>query len=176
VARVVRAHGVRGELRVQGLIPEVIDLAELLRGRRVAVRRDERVEGWLRVTEMRPLPDGQSLLSAAEIPGRSEAEALRGAELCLRRDELPSLPDGWFYEADVEGSEVLDDRRGPIGRVEGLELCAGRWLLVVETSSRRRVTVPWVEPLVREVDLEGGRVHVALPDEYPGLDGDETGA
>lgn len=135
---------------------------------------------WLR-QEGRPLrtvdvaalrPHGQLWLITVEgVEDRDAAGELKHAELCLQREELPDLPEGWYWEADIVGLAVEDRRLGSLGRAAGLEQLGGQPVLMVERDapSEGRIQIPWAEALVPVVDLENRRIEVDLPDEYPGL-------
>lgn len=54
------------------------------------------------------------------IDDRNAAELLRGIELFINRDDLPALPDGEFYQADLIGMHVI--RSGlTIGVVDNIQ-------------------------------------------------------
>jgi 16S rRNA processing protein RimM len=172
VGRVARAHGIAGELRVEALTPEVLDFAELALGRELRLRRDGRDRGRARVVGVRS--HGPAYLIWLEgVEDRTAAEGLRGVELCLTRSELPELPEGWHWEADLTGMAVVDRRRGEIGRVESLDAIGAQWSLAIRRPDGAIVRAPWKEPLVLSVDRGEGRIEVDLPSGYPGLDADE---
>lgn len=168
VGFVHRAHGVRGEMRVRSLCPEALDFAELVNEREVWLRRGAEPLASLRVLSLRGHQD-DFLLTAEGIEDREAAEALRGAELCMERSELPDLPEGWFWEEDLVGLEVIDRRLGKIGAVTGLENVGAQWQLRIKTEGGKSIDIPWATALVPKVDLDSRRVEVDLPDDYPGL-------
>lgn len=117
-------------------------------------------------------PHGQLwLVTLGGVGDRDKAEEFKHAELCLEREELPDLPEGWYWEADLVGLAVEDRRLGPLGNAAGLEQLGGQHVLVVERDAPAgaKIQIPWAEALVTRIDLEGGRIEVDLPDEYPGL-------
>lgn len=117
-------------------------------------------------------PHGQLwLITLDGVADRDAAEEFKHAELCLERSELPDLPEGWYWEADLLGLAVEDRRLGPIGTVSGLEQLGGQHVLVVkrESPAGSQIQIPWAEALVPRVDLDAGRIEVDLPSEYPGL-------
>ena len=46
------------------------------------------------------------------VQSKEEADALRGTQLYVARDRLPSLPDDEYYHADLIGLEVFDSGGG----------------------------------------------------------------
>jgi 16S rRNA processing protein RimM len=78
----------------------------------------------------------------------------RGAELALRRDQLPELPADTYYVADLVGMDVVDEQGARVGAVR--DVLPGPANDVLELDSGD--LLPLVEDCVREVDLEGRRI------------------
>ncbi len=74
-------------------------------------------------------------------------------------------PAGFVYHFDLEGCRVVDRSGRELGLVTGLEELGGRSLLELRTPSGER-EVPFIEPIVVSVDLEGRLVVLDPP---PGL-------
>ena len=85
---------------------------------------------------------------------RLDRQVERGAELCVRRSELPLPDEGSYYVADLVGTEVLDADGTRLGAVR--EVLPGPANDVLELDSGR--LLPLVEDCVREIDLEAGRI------------------
>ncbi len=66
------------------------------------------------------------------IDTMNEAEALAGAELWLRENELEPLPEGTFYRHDLVGCEVVDTHGALLGRVTTVEGSLDRSYLVID--------------------------------------------
>ena len=57
----------------------------------------------------------------AGVDDRDAAEALRGAEVCVRaRRASPPLDEGEFYACDLEGARVVLASGEDVGRVSGI--------------------------------------------------------
>ena len=105
---------------------------------------------------------GNRLLVKFEgVDSRDDAERLRGP-LFVPSAQARALDEDEFWPHDLAGCELAT----PDGRVHGriVEVVAGSAhdLLVVETSSGRRM-VPFVKDIVRDVDVHGRRVVVEPP-------------
>jgi 16S rRNA processing protein RimM len=169
ILRLTRPHGLRGEIGALYLAPEVLDFRSFVIDREFWPR----LGGSLHPPKLKVLaarPHGrQYLLTLANTPDRTAAEALRGVELCLARSELPPLPEGWHWEADLIGLAVRDSRLGEIGTVAGLDQKGGQWSIIVRRPDGGEVAIPWAKPLVGAVDIASGVVRTDLPLDYPGL-------
>ena len=96
------------------------------------------------------------------VSDRGGAEALRGTQLCLPRDEV-GLDEDAIWAADLVGREVQDSAGAVLGVVEGFLDGPAHDYLVVARPDGGEVLVPMVEELV---DLDGPAVMVRT---IPGL-------
>ena len=167
VARIGKPHGLHGEVTVQLHTDEP--------ERRLAVGTAVDTEagpgtGVPRVLTVRStrVHNGVWLVAFDEVPDRTGAESLRGTRLVVDGADVLPAPDDEdvFSEDQLRGLAVVDPAGTVLGSVGGLELGAAQDRLVVLLPDGRRAQVPFVEALVPEVDLEGGRVVVDAP---PGL-------
>ena len=82
----------------------------------------------------------------------------RGAELAVPRDELPALDDDEYYAFQLVGLTVEEEGGRVIGRVSDVVDYPANDVLELDTG----VSLPLVEACVRQVDLENGRIVVAV--------------
>lgn len=156
IGRVLKAHGVKGALRVELLtdFPDrfapgrQIDIA----GKRLTVARSEEQDGSLLVTF-----DG--------IDDRSAAERLAGLYCTLPLADARALPADRYYHFQLVGLTVVDRRSGrTIGQVaEVLAYDANDVLRV--SDGDREVLIPMVRSVVRAIAPEEGTISVDLPEE-----------
>ncbi len=166
VARIGRAHGLRGEVTVEvhtddpegRFVPGTVFPTRARSGS--GVPRELTLAGARR--------HGQTwLLRFEEVPDRTGAEGLRGTRLLAEPAPAPagSQEEAW-YEDDLVGlvAHAPDGQR--LGEVTGLEVGPGQDRLVLALDGGGSALVPLVTAIVPEVDVDGGRVVVDAP---PGL-------
>jgi 16S rRNA processing protein RimM len=173
IAHIVRAHGVHGEVNAIVLAPPVLDGAELIEDRRLFARDPK---GNIRVMQglsVRPHQD-RWLITLEGIETMDEANALRNVDLCLPRAELPELPEGWYWESDLELCRVVDRTLGEIGSVKGLNLSLVQPQLEVKRPDGTIALIPWVKAFIVEVNLEACLVLTDLPPGFPGISASPT--
>jgi 16S rRNA processing protein RimM len=157
VARVGKAHGLRGEVTVQVLTDDP----------------DERfVPGATFMTEpadagplvLRSARDnnGILLLGFEHTDDRSGAEALRGIKLLAEALGDDGDEETW-YERDLVGLRVVTVAGVEVGEVTALESRPAQDLLVLRLTDGREALVPFVTAIVPEVDIQGGRVVLDPP-------------
>jgi 16S rRNA processing protein RimM len=164
VGYVAAAHGVRGGVRVHLHDP---DSQALEPGRRVTLRRDGRTLATHEVLHADPIPGkpGRFRVSLAGVPGRDQAEALRGCELLVARHELPALADDEFYLADAIGLPVQREHHGQIealGTVVGLTSNGVQDLFEVQWRGPDGRTHAWLLPVLPQHIVEVGPAGVLV--------------
>jgi 16S rRNA processing protein RimM len=117
-----------------------------------------------RISGVRQTPKG-FLVDLEGIPGREEANALKGEELLLDRNELDALGDGEFYVADLVGLTALDEAGEILGSVEDtFETGAHEVLVVREDEGSQTLYIPFTHEHVPVIDLPTGRMTIRPPE------------
>ena len=152
-ARVQRAHGLKGEVRVESCGGDVERFSvgtHLIR---------ERTGDVVTVATSRELGDGSILLSFSEHPTRESVSTLANEFLCVDRAAARPLgPEEWFV-TDIIGLRVVDASGSEIGVVSEVESRVAHDLLVVETDAGTRL-FPMTREFVAEVSVDAGRIVV----------------
>ncbi len=162
VGFLARPHGIRGEfvLHLETDFPEW--LAE--RPRLFAELNGEMVS-W-RVTSSR-LRQAKLILAVDAIQTRNDAEDARGTPLFVTEDEAGSVagdPD-YFFNSDLVGLTMYDARDGAeYGRVSSVFEKPAQNLLEVKRPRGGAFLFPFVKALIAEIDLEGRRIGVFMPE------------
>lgn len=161
VARIGRAHGVRGEVTVEVRTDRPDE--RFVPGVTLWVAEGTAGPGVPRSLELRTArPHRELLLLSFEgVQGRDAAEALRGAVLEAEVPEASDEPDAW-YDHELVGLEVRDPDGAVRGTVSGVRHGA-QDLLVVRTPDHGERLVPLVTALVPVVDTAAGHLVVADP-------------
>jgi 16S rRNA processing protein RimM len=92
------------------------------------------------------------------VEDRDQAQALRGAEVCVLRSELPQRDDRDFYRADLIGCEVVNLAGLGLGLVQHFIETPAQVLMVVRGT--QEFWIPAVPQHLRRVDLQARRVVV----------------
>jgi 16S rRNA processing protein RimM len=160
IGEIVRAHGLRGELRVAPLT----DHPERFHGLSECVlwdaSRDERETR--RITTARSHGDSV-LMTVAGCDSPEAASDLVGRLVALpAADALPPGP-GRFYPWQLEGARVVTEDGQEVGRLARIDPSPGHDLWVVERDGREHL-IPAVPEIVLDVDVAGRRVVIRPPD------------
>jgi len=172
VGRVVKAHGISGELVVdvrtddpQGRFFAGNRLR--LKGSRTGPSSTAGTSASSREVEVESArPHGaRMLVRLAGVIDRDGADALRGNLFIVDSADLPPIDDpDEFYDHQLEGLTVRTVDNVAVGLVaEVLHTPAGE-LLSVRTAANTEVLVPFVAAIVTSVSLDSGVIEIDPPD------------
>jgi len=156
IGRVLKAHGVKGALRVELLTDFPDRFAPgremVVGGRRLRVARSEELQGSVLVT-------------FEGISDRTAAEPLAGAYVTVPLAEARALPADHYYHFQLVGLTVFDTRQArQLGRVTEVLSYAANDVLRV-TDGDREVLIPMIRSVVRSIAPAEGTITVELPEE-----------
>jgi 16S rRNA processing protein RimM len=169
IGRIVKPHGLKGELVVSGVALSAEEFAAL--GQLEAVARD----GARRVLTIRSArPFMQSLLVTFEGVGDVDAaRLLHGQVLEVDPAQLPDAGDGTVYLFQLMGLSVRTDAGESLGRVTDVFQTGATPILVVrgeaatEGGKARERMLPMSPDVLVKVDTKGDGITVHL---LPGMD------
>jgi len=162
VGRVVKPHGIRGELVVDVRTDSPEE--RFVPGAVLATRARDGASGTVTIAAARP-HTGRLLVTFEGVAGRDAAEAMRGLLLVVDAADLaPSDDPEEFYDHELEGLEVVDVQGNRIGVVAEVLHTAGSDLLSVRRPDGGEALVPFVADIVPTVDVAAGRVVVDPPE------------
>lgn len=162
VARVGRAHGIKGEVTVEVRTDE-----PELRLSPGAVLATEPASAGPLTIETGRVHSGRLLLRFSGVNSRSGAEALRNTLLIAEVDpeEVPEDPEE-YYDHQLMDLDVVTTDGTEVGRITEISHLPYQDLLIVERPDGSQVMIPFVSEIVPEVDLVEQR---AVVDPPPGL-------
>ncbi|MEU3029853.1 ribosome maturation factor RimM [Streptomyces incarnatus] len=162
VARVGRAHGIKGEVTVEVRTDE----PELRLAPGAVLATDPAATGPLTIETGR-VHSGRLLLRFAGVTDRTGAEALRNTLLIADVDpeELPEGEDE-YYDHQLMDLDVVTEDGVEVGRITEISHLPSQDLFIVERPDGTEVMIPFVEEIVAEIDLEEQRAVITPP---PGL-------
>jgi 16S rRNA processing protein RimM len=152
LGKIIAAHGLKGEVKIRSFTADPLDIASygmvtVPDGRRFLLER-ARMQGDIVIAAVRGIAD------------RDAAEALKGLELRIDREDLPDddEEEGEFYQADLIGIPVFDGNGTRLGEVVGFQDFGAGDLMEVEMSSGTIGLVPFADSMVPFVDVDEGRI------------------
>ena len=159
VGRIVNAHGIRGELRVQ---PRQVEPAFLAACRKL----------YLDGVPVTPASHVHKSLVLMKLPGVEDmntALTYKNKDLYVRRSDV-TLPEGQYFDEELLDMEVYNRESGALlGRITRIDPYPASKVYTVE--GQRRYLIPAVpEVFIAAVDLDNNRMDVNV---WEGLAADE---
>ena len=156
VARVIRAHGFDGTIRVQ---PYSDNPARFQVGGNLTVAGKIRA-----ISEFRTLPGGYALLRLEGLESADAVRSLAGQWLVAPDEPAPDLPPGEYYHYQLVGLTVVTDQGEELGTLQEVLVTGSNDVYVVKSASAEEILLPAVSQVIKEVDLSAGRMLVHLID------------
>jgi 16S rRNA processing protein RimM len=160
IGEIVRAHGLRGEMRV---VPLTDDPSRFARVRECVLwdeARDRREPR--RITAARASAEGV-VVTLAGCSTPEDARALAGRLIAIPEAEALPPPPGAFYPWQIEGAAVVTEDGREVGRMAAIQQGGAQDLWVVRDGEREHL-IPAVAEIVIDVDVAGRRVVIRPPD------------
>ena len=168
MGHITGAFGIRGCIKVS---PYTESIDSLLDYSTWWLRRDE--GEWHKVEITNGQAAGKTLtVKLKECAGRNEAAKYKGMQIAIPRDQFPDLSENdeeGYYWSDLIGSDVINIQGEHLGKVAGLlETGANDVLQVLDTSSsnKKERLIPYIEPVIKEIDLASSRIIVDWGSDY----------
>ncbi len=150
LAAVVKPHGLRGEVWVDlntdfpERLPEWPALEIVGNGE----------PGRAKVEYVKGIVGGRCIVKLKGVDDRDQAEAIRNQILRIARSEIPPPPEGAYYDFQIVGLRVVTTDGRDLGRIVQIMRTGANDIYETETG----ILIPAVEDVVREIDLDEGRV------------------
>ncbi len=157
VGKIVRARGISGELAVIPLtdFPDRFGQLDNI----FLERADSGDMIEYRISSVRNIKS-QIILKLDGVNNRDDAESLVGSFLCVGKDQVVELPEGSFYQFEIEGMAVVTDDGKPLGEVAEIMQFPANDVWRVEGT--QEFLLPAIKDVVLHVDRKKRVVTVHL--------------
>jgi 16S rRNA processing protein RimM len=159
LGRVIKTHGVKGELSIY-LDVDIPKEYEELDSVFVEVK-GELVPYF--IEDINILQNKKAIVKFEDLESIEAVQNLVGAKLFLPTEVLPELEEGQFYYHDVIGYQVIDEKLGKLGTVENFFSMPTHDMLVM-VYRNKEVLIPVVSHIVVKADKTFQEVHTSLPE------------
>ncbi len=154
LGRIVKAFGVRGEVKVAAFVDRWAPFRELTQ---VWIGPEE---GPLQVFGLETWREsrGGVILKLRGVDSPEAATGLLGHEVSLPRREAPDPPDGEYYHYDILGLKVVDGERA-LGRVREILETGAHDVFVIQGPVGEWL-LPATRVHIRRIDVAAGRIQI----------------
>jgi len=154
VARVVAAHGIRGEVRCE----LITDFPDRLKRTPLLYRGETHLP--VDVERARVEKNG-AILKLSGVETRTDAEALRGQMLYVAAADAVPLPGDSYFWHQIIGLNVRSDAGEDLGEVADIMQTGSNDVYVVRRDGGE-ILLPAIKDVVQDIDLAAGVITVHL--------------
>ncbi|MHC2277049.1 16S rRNA processing protein RimM [Bradyrhizobium diazoefficiens] len=166
VARIGAAIGVRGAVKLWTFTEDPFAI------KRYGPLLSKDGKRQFEVTQAREAKD-HLVATFKGVTTRDEAERLNGIELYVAREKLPATDEDEYYHTDLIGLAAVTTDGEPLGRVLAIHNFGAGDIIEIAPPKGTSLLLPFSNAVVPEVDVAGGRVVVALPQEIASDEAEE---
>jgi 16S rRNA processing protein RimM len=166
VARIGAAHGVRGAVKLWTFTEDPFAV------KRYGPLSSKDGRRQFEIAQVREAKD-HLVATFKGVATRDEAERLNGIELYVARDKLPATDEDEYYHTDLIGLAAVTTDGDALGRVLAIHNFGAGDIIEIAPLKGATMLLPFSNAVVPEVDIAGGRVVIALPQEIEGEDKDD---
>ena len=149
VATVLKPQGILGEVKVKALTDSAEDLKAF---KKVLI-------GGVEYSVLSVRASGDfAYLGLKGIADRNTAELLRGKDIEVNRGDIPPLPEGRFYIADLIDCEVVTEKNAVLGKVTSVT--PARTDIYEIEQDGKVITFAAADGVITEIDVEAGKIYV----------------
>ncbi|HSH03970.1 MAG TPA: ribosome maturation factor RimM [Anaerolineae bacterium] len=163
IGRILRPHGVRGEMRVE---PHTDDMGRFKSLEHVYIGAEDDEESLVKATVVKSRPHKNVVLvQLAEYPDRDAAESLRNMWLHVPYDEAIPLEEGEYYLYQLLGLTVKTETGEVLGTISDVIETKANNVFVVK-AGKKEYLLPDTDEVVQAVNVADQEMIVHL---LPGL-------
>lgn len=158
VARIVKPHGIRGELVLESWSDVE---GRLEKSETFLLVREGKIVRELKV-ESRRFFNGRHVLKFEGISTLTESELFRGHSLAILEDQLGDLPEDQYFIHQLIGMLVRTQDGKEVGRVVNVMKTGGVDLL--EVGEKGTILIPFTSEICVEVDPKQKQILIDPPE------------
>jgi 16S rRNA processing protein RimM len=168
VGKIVNTQGLKGEVRVisQTDFPEL----RYKKGAVLTLFQDKKEPVALTIKTHRKHKNFD-IVSFEDHPSINDVEKYRDGILKVAKENLTELPEDEFYYHEIIGLTVLDENGQELGKIKEILSPGANDVWVVQRPKKKDALLPYIDSVVKSIDLEKGQVLVEIPE---GLIDDEN--
>jgi len=150
LGEIVAAHGIKGHVKIKTHTGNPVDIGSY------GVIKDAKGREYA-LSNVRAANPNSAIAFIQGVTDRNQAEALRGTELFIEREQLPEPTDDEYYHEDLVDLMVRDEQGNVYGTILGVQdFGAGEFFDIKSEEHNKIITLPFNEEAVRDINVEEG--------------------
>ena len=161
IGQIVNTFGIKGMVKIK---PFTDDINRFDKLKKVYIKNKDGKKEY-QIQEVK-YHKNMVLMKLEGIDTPEQADLLRQSYLLVNRDDEEPLEEGVYYIVDLIGLEVYTDEDVLLGNVDDIFNTGSNDIYVVKDGKGKQILLPGIPEVLKNVDLEKGRITVHL---IPGL-------
>ena len=161
IGQIVNTFGIKGMVKIK---PFTDDINRFDKLKKVYIKNKDGKKEY-QIQEVK-YHKNMVLMKLEGIDTVEQADLLRQSYLLVNRDDEEPLEEGVYYIVDLIGLEVYTDEGVLLGNVDDIFNTGSNDIYVVKDGKGKQILLPGIPEVLKNVDLEKGRITVHL---IPGL-------
>ncbi|MBO0454494.1 ribosome maturation factor RimM [Candidatus Enterococcus murrayae] len=161
VGKIVNTHGIRGEVRVISTTDFTEERYRV--GEGLFLFRDKQDVLPLTIASYRRHKNFD-LLSFEGYENINLVEPFRDGILKISEKQLGELDEHEYYYHEIIGLTVVDEEEKEIGKITEILSPGANDVWVVKRKGKKDALIPYIESVVKAIDLTEDVVHVEIPE------------
>ncbi|RDY72178.1 ribosome maturation factor RimM [Halobacillus trueperi] len=150
VGKIINTHGIKGEVKVH----RVTDFDERFEPGQLLYWVSDNNEPKPLVIRTHRVHKGFELVSFEDHPTINDVEGYKNGKLMVSKDDQVELDDHEFYFYEIIGCTVFLESGEELGEIKEILTPGANDVWVVKRKNQPDVLIPYIEPVVKEVDTE----------------------
>lgn len=156
-----RAHGIKGEIPLE----IYSDMLELLSPEQVVYVGETHQAHSIQETRWK---NELLLLKFIGLNNREMVSQLTNANVYVKADQLPPLPEDEYYPYQLIGLDVYEDQGSYLGQLIQILRTGANDVYLIENQAGDETLIPAIEDVILEVDLKEKKMLVSKLEWYDG--------
>ena len=161
IGQIVNTFGIKGMVKIK---PFTDDINRFDKLKKIYIKNKDGKKEY-QIQEVK-YHKNMVLMKLEGIDTPEQADLLRQSYLLVNRDDEEPLEEGVYYIVDLIGLEVYTDEGVLLGNVDDIFNTGSNDIYVVKDGKGKQILLPGIPDVIKDVDLEKGRITVHL---IPGL-------
>lgn len=158
IGKIINTHGINGELKIL----EQTDFPERFTAGNTIYMINSKNKAIPIEIESYRVMNKFGLLKIKGYDHIDDAEALKGLELKIEKDQVGELDEGEYYYFEIIGCEVYTINNELIGVIDSVMSPGANDVWVVKNENKKEFLIPFIPSVVKNVDVKNKRVEIEV--------------
>lgn len=159
IGKIINTHGLKGEVKIAVWMDCAEDFEELS----FVMTKNHGIEEKLNIEGIK-YQKNNIIVKFKEIPSIEKAEAYKNSVLYVPKSELPPLPEGVYYIADLLSSMVYDEENNEIGKLTDVFNTGSNDVYDIKREGKANLLVPIIDGVLKSVDTDAKKIVIHIPE------------